>query len=226
MLPNPIRLFHITALPNLDAICHQVALISKNRVGHHGINYRNIAHAGAQGSRSQRIVPNPPGGLLHDFVPFYFAPRSPMLSAINNGNVEDCQLRQEDIIHFEMTVESVVSSGLEYVFYDRNATYPYSQPFTDFELLNSVIDWGLLTEKPVLDGYCKYFFDKPQDPRYVDRMEKRQAEFLIKHQVHLNCISRIGVINLDKQNEVNRILLAHQLKLKVDIMTDWYFLGQ
>lgn len=226
MMPTPVRLFHITALKNLEAICQQKALISKNRVGNHGINYQSIAHTGAQGARSRRSVPNPPGGLLHDFVPFYFAPRSPMLSAIESGKVDGCQLKQENIIYFETTVANIARFKLEFVFYDRNATYSYSKPYTDLDLLNSVIDWELLTERPALDGYCKYFFDKHQDIKYVDRMAKRQAEFLIKDEFPLDCVSRVGVIDRNKQDEVNRILFKHKLKLKVDIMTDWYFLGQ
>ncbi|HHT9959551.1 TPA: type II toxin-antitoxin system toxin DNA ADP-ribosyl transferase DarT [Legionella pneumophila] len=226
MMRTPVRLFHITALTNLEAICLRQSLISKNKTGHHGINYQNIAHSGAQSSRSKRIVPNPPGGTLHDFVPFYFAPRSPMLSAIVNGSVDGCQLSQEDIIYFETTVDNVLAFGLDFIFYDRNATYTYSQAYTDLNLLDSVVDWELLSEKPTLDGFCKYFFDKHQDQKYVDRMEKRQAEFLVKHELPLDCITRIGVINRNTLNNVSRILLAHKLELKVDIMTDWYFLGQ
>lgn len=226
MMPNPVRLFHITALTNLEAICRQDALVSKNRVGHHGINYQNIAHAGAQGARSQRAVVDPPGGVLHDYVPFYFAPRSPMLSAILNGRVDGCQLTQQDIIYFETTVDKVVTANLEFAFYDRNATRSYSNSYTDLSLLSSVIAWDLLTEPPQSDGYCMYFLDRVENPKYVDRMEKRQAEFIIKDQIPLNCFTRIGVIDDCMKNEVSRILLAHALKLKVDIMTDWYFLGQ
>lgn len=214
----------MTALSNLDAICSKKALVSKNRVGRHGINYQNIAHLGAQGVRSQRLVLDPPGGLLHDYVPFYFAPRSPMLSAIHNGRVDGCQLKQQDIIYFETTVDRVVDAHLEFVFYDRNATLSYSNSFTDLRLMSSVIAWDLLTEPPQLDGYCMYFFDKAD--KYVDRMERRQAEFIIKNYVPFNCFTRVGVINDCKKNEVSTILLSHGLELNVDIMTEWYFLGQ
>ena len=79
--PQPTRLFHITAMANLPAIFAAGALLSKSGGAAAGINYQNIAHAGAQGARAMRTVPNPPGRLVHDFVPFYFAPRSPMLYA-------------------------------------------------------------------------------------------------------------------------------------------------
>ena len=66
--------------------------------------YQNIAPAGAQGARAAKRVGLSPGGSVHDYVPFYFAPRSPMLSAIHNGQVAGCGLRQQDIVHLETTV--------------------------------------------------------------------------------------------------------------------------
>jgi hypothetical protein len=178
-VPNPVRLFHITAIPNLPGICAAGALFSKSSGNLLGIPYQNIAHAGAQGARSIRAVPNPPGGVVHDFVPFYFAPRSPMLSAIHAGKVAGCNWRQEDIVHLETTVERVTVGGKQFVFYDRNATLAFSQPYTNLAQLNMVA-WDLLTESPRLDGFCKYWQNKLDNPRYADRMERRQAEFLVK----------------------------------------------
>jgi len=114
-IPNPIRLFHITAIENLPAIFQSRALLSKNQGAQAGLNYQNIAHQGAQGTRSQRGVPNPPGGNIHDFVPFYFAPRSPMLSAIHNGKVSGCTLKQEHIAHIETNVDQLVALSQPFV---------------------------------------------------------------------------------------------------------------
>ena len=93
-------------------------------------------------------------------------------------------------------------------------------------LLANAIDWFTLTEKPRLDGFCKYFMNSHANPKYVDRMEKRQAEFLIKECVPLNWITRIGIINQAKEQEVNAILVKNGVNLTVDVMADWYFLGQ
>jgi hypothetical protein len=175
--PQPTRLFHITAIANLPAICAAGALLSKNGGAAGGINYQNIAHAGAQSARAARAVPNPPGGLVHDFVPFYFAPRSPMLFAINGGRVVGCPWRQGDIVYFETTVQQVAALGLPFVFYDRNATLAFSTPYTDLAHLDAAVAWGLLTEVPQLDGYCRFWQSDATVARYADRMERRQAEF-------------------------------------------------
>ena len=59
--------------------------------------------------------------------------------------------------------------------------------------------------------------------RYVDRVEKRQAEFLIKEKVPLTLMTRIGVLNQARAQEVNAILARNGVNLAVEVMTDWYF---
>lgn len=225
MIPNPVRLFHITAIANLPAICAAGALLSKNAGAVAGINYQNIAHQGAQGARAGRVVPNPPGGMVHDFVPFYFAPRSPMLSAIDNGRVANCQWRQGDIVHLETTVDRAVVGNVPFVFYDRNATLAFAQPFTDLARLDAVA-WDLLLEEPTLDGFCKFFQDRHAVQRHADRKERRQAEFLVKDRVPLARFVRIGVMDENRAANVRAILAAAGVDLPVEVKTDWYFLGQ
>lgn len=224
-VPNPVRLFHITAIANLPAICAAGALLSKNQGATNGIAYQNIAHQGAQGARSIKSVPNPPGGRVHDYVPFYFAPRSPMLRAIEGGKVTDCPWGQADIIHLETTVNLAISDGSPFVFYDRNATLPYSQPFTNLTKLDQVA-WDLFMEHPQLDGFCKYWHDRPSIDKYADRMERRQAEFLVRNMVPLVKFTCIGVIDETHAVEVRAILNQAGVNLPVVVKRDWYFLEQ
>ena len=226
VMPRPVRLFHITAINNLAAIFERGELLCKQLGLQAGINYVNIAHAGAQGARANRPVIDPPGGFVHDYVPFYFAPRSPMLMAVHGGRVAGCNLRQDDIVHFEMLANKVLEEKREYVFFDRNATKDYSQAFTDPSKLKNVVAWDLLTESPRLDGFCKYFHDKHEPAKYIDRMEKRQAEFLIKGSVPVAWFTRIGVVDDDKATQLRDLMAQFGVNLPVQVMTDWYFLGQ
>lgn len=221
--PQPTRLFHISAVANLPAICAAGGLVSKNGGACAGINYQNIAYAGAQGARAARAVPNPPGGSIHDYVPFYFAPRSPMLFTINRGNVPGCQWRQADIVHFETTVQQIVELGRPFVFYDRNATLQYSKPYTNLADLDTAVAWDLLLEAPRMDGFCKYWHDNAANPRYADRMERRQAEFLVKTNVPLSHVTRVGVIDAARKTQAEAALKSAGVMLRVDIMPDWYF---
>jgi hypothetical protein len=189
------------------------------------VAYQNIAHGGAQGARAAKPLPNPPGGAVHDYVPFYFAPRSPMLSAIHAGKVAGCAFTQQDIVHLETTLDRVTAQGESFVFYDRNATLAYSRPYTDLAHLDAVA-LDLLTEHSHLDGFCKYFQNRHQEERYVDRMERRMAEFLVHDRVPLTHFVRIGVCNAAKAAQVQAILDAAGVPLQAEVKTDWYFLGQ
>lgn len=223
MMTNPVRLFHITAIANLRAICQRGALVSKNAGASLGINYQNIAHASIQTTRAAKLITNPPGGNIHDYVPFYFAPRSPMLFTINNGNVDNCSLKQNDILHFETTIDRAIQNNPKFVFYDRNAAISYSKAFTDLSKLETEIAWDLITEAPQLDGFCKYFQSVPTNEKYIDRMERRQAEFLLKDAVDLSAMTCIGVVNESKAEIVRTILAETSADLPVVVKTGWYF---
>jgi ssDNA thymidine ADP-ribosyltransferase, DarT len=221
--PFPTRLFHITAAANLPAILAAGALLSKNSGAAVGINYQNIAHAGAQGARSVKSVTGPPGGTIHDYVPFYFAPRSPMLLAINSGRVVGCPWRQADIVHFETTVQKVIALPQPFVFYDRNATLAFSKPYTSLEDLDTAVAWDLITEAPQLDGFCKYFHNIPTNSRYLDRMERRQAEFLVRERVLLSSFTRLGVIDSTRKAHIEGLCKQLGINLSVHVMPSWYF---
>lgn len=72
-------LYHITHYQNLYSILKNKGLSAYSKVTNEEAVYTNIAHQGLQGRRSTTNVPVYPNGCLHDYVPFYFASRSPML---------------------------------------------------------------------------------------------------------------------------------------------------
>ena len=57
-------------------------------------------------------------------------------------------------------------------------------------------------------------------------MEKRQAEFLVRHRVPLQQFIRIGVASAAKAALVQTALMAAGVPLPVVVQPDWYFLGQ
>ena len=122
-------LYHITHVDNLEAILKAGCLLAKNLVGDH---YESIAQIDIQDKRSRAIVPHPPYGSLHEYVPFYFAPRSPMLlknktdSQPDRKNQPDCLPNakpQEEIIYFVTDAESIHQHKLPYVFYNMHACF-------------------------------------------------------------------------------------------------------
>jgi hypothetical protein len=222
IIPKPLRIFHITAICNLAKIAKSGKLYSNAQLQKKKIEYGNIAYQGAQGKRAIKIVVRPPSGVIHDYVPFYFAPRSPMLMAVDHGRVDGCDYRQPDIVHFVTTVEAVVKNRLPYVFYDHNATLDFAECYSDVKDLDK-IDWPLFFEAPRLDGYCQFFFNNRNIPKYVKRRETRQAEFLIHKSVSLKLMNTVGVYDEAKANEVRTIFDEADLNLDVTVKKDWYF---
>ncbi len=222
VIPNPVRLFHITAISNLESIVRDRGLLAKNEVAKQGKPYQNIAYQSIQATRASKVVSVAPGGLIHDYVPFYFAPRSPMLFTLKNGNVPGFAAGQADIVHLESTVDRLSATGRPYVFYDRNASLRYSKPYNNLADLNQIA-WDLLTEHPQMDGYCAYWQSRHDPPRYADRMELRQAEFLVHSKVPLTAITRIGVATAEKRHQVAAHLAALGAQLPVEAIPAWYF---
>lgn len=221
-IPRPLRIFHITAICNLASIAKSKKLYANALMQKKKIEYGNIAYQGAQGKRAAKMVARPPGGVIHDYVPFYFAPRSPMLFTINKGNVPDCPHRQQNIVHLMTTVEAVIASELPYVFYDYNATLGIATCYSDVKDLGK-IDWDLFHEAPCLDGYCRYWNSDLSKPRYVLRKETRHAEFLIHKSVPLKLITMVGAYNEAKAAEVNQVFDEAGIELQVEAKPEWYF---
>jgi ssDNA thymidine ADP-ribosyltransferase, DarT len=224
--PIPTRIFHITPIVSLGEICRSGRLICKNDLLVAGAMQVSIAHQSIQNRRAQKIVAVAPGGTVHDYVPFYFAPRSPMLSAILHGRVENCQLGQEDIVHVESSVELVVGSGRQFVIYPIGAAYAIGVDcFNTLDGLDE-IDWPLFFEAPRIGDFAKFFMSRLNPPQHAQRMETRQAEFLVHKALSLSYVTRLGVANNAKQREVSAVLDKFGVKLPVDVMTDWYFFNQ
>jgi hypothetical protein len=220
--PHPLRIFHITPISSLAGISKLKKLYANSVLRKKKLQHANIAYQGAQGKRATKLVAKPPGGVIHDYVPFYFAPRSPMLGTIDRGNVENCPYRQPDIAHLVTTVDAIMDAGLPYVFYDYNATLNIATCYSDLKDLDK-IDWPLFFEEPRLDGYCKYWNSRIDNPRWVLRMETRQAEFLVHDNVPLDLIKHVGVYNAAKAAEVQEILEDANIKIPVEVKRDWYY---
>lgn len=219
--PRPLRIFHITPIPNLIGIAKSKMLYANSMLQKKKLEHANIAYQGAQGKRATKLVAKPPGGVIHDYVPFYFAPRSPMLAAINAGLVEGCAHGQPDIVHFVSTVEAVVKEGLDFVYYDHNATLNFAKCFKNLADLDK-IDWDLFFEAPRLDGYCQYYFDNMNNPRYTRRKASRQAEFLVHKTFPLSLMVCVGVYSKEKAAEVEEIFDDADIDIPVEVKPAWY----
>jgi hypothetical protein len=205
------KIYHISDKRNLPQICEHKGLYSKNMARTLNIDSINIAYEGIQDRRAKTKVPIKPGGYLHDYVPFYFAPRSPMLYAIKTGRIEGFEGGQRDIVYLVCGIESIIEKRLPFVFTDGHAIMTFSNYFSDIRHLDR-IDWEVMRER--------YWYDTEENP---DRKRKRQAEFLIKEFLPFGLVEEIGVIDASIRNEVRDIVFKNGYDKIVNIKNDWYY---
>ncbi|MCT7953302.1 DUF4433 domain-containing protein [Ancylothrix sp. C2] len=205
-------IYHITHINNLPLILKSGGLFAKNELIQQEVNHLDIAHEGIQSRRARIPVPCGAGGVLHDYVPFYLAPRSPMLYAIHNGRVADYTQGQNPIIYLVAEAEIIKSEGIPFAFTDGHAVMSYSDFYDDLSALESSIDWAIMKDK--------YWDKSPEDN---DSKRRRQAEFLVYQFCPWRLITKIGVINNTTKLQVEEILAKFNYQIQISVCSNWYY---
>jgi len=174
-------------------------------------NYFNIGHRNLIDKRGIRSVPVTPGGVLNDYVPFYFAPRSPMLYSLHTGYVQGFEGTQRDIIYLVSSVQKVKDSNIPFVFTDGHA-YELISNFYNNEKDLKNIDWSIMG--------ATYWNNTADDN---DRKRRRMAEFLLYQFVPITCIFGIVVFDDKMENTVNKIQRKCNTTIKTYIKPNWYY---
>ena len=172
----------------------------------------NVADAGVKKWRQTRRVTCGPRGHVCDYVPFYFAPRSPMLFSISRGNVNGVDPDQRPLVYLVSSTETVVAAGLSCVFSDGNAAKVISRFFGDLALLGNCVDWELIG--------ARQWGNTDEDG---DRVRRRMAEFLVHGAVRLDLVTEIGVYDDEVYRRVRELLDQAGRDLQVAVHRDWYF---
>jgi hypothetical protein len=157
------------------------------------------------------VVPVGPGGAPADYVPFYFAPRSPMLYVIHKGRVPEYQDGQSPLVYLGTDIETIVSMGLPYVFSDGNCASAFTEYFDSLDRLD-MVDWPLMDER--------IWKNTPADG---DRMRRRAAEFLVHNEVPWSALIGVATIDQDMARRVGAVLTRAGSHLPVRVRRDWYY---
>jgi len=209
--PQNGLLFHFTHIENLPSIIAngrradsavQTADALKVEVGEDRIKK----------ARRSRPVPIPPGGVVADYVPFYFAARSPMLYTIHCGNVASYQGGQDPIVYLVSEISTVVDGGCTAVFTDRNAYYPYATFDADARRAYDEVDWPLMR--------ASMWNNTGNEP---DRMERRMAEMLVHDAVPFSLVVEIAARSEAMLAQVNDLLASVEHRPALAVRTNWYF---
>lgn len=171
----------------------------------------NIGNPELIGKRASHPVPMPPGGLLNDYVPFYFTPFSPMLRNIQTGWGGLKKRHNHEILIMVSSLRHVADLGLSFVFTDSHAYYQWANFYSDLADLNK-IDWLLLQRR-----------DFKRDPEDPVKFERYQAEALIHK--HLPVEGLLGIVCYTEtlKQSMEQEIQARGLSLPVYARTEWYF---
>lgn len=204
--PVPTPIYHFTHIDNLVRLLGAGMLLSKNEMTAQKSEYRSSAFESVQAHREGFQVPVSKGGTIHDYVPFYFNSRSPMLYTINCGNVEN--IRMQDLVFFKTSAQTVAASGSDFAFTDGHGIMDLSDYYDDLTDLDQV-PWTVIN--------TRYWNDFPDGKRL------RQSEFLVYKNFNWNLVELIGVYNQDIKDRVERLISSLQQSPVVEIKRNWYF---
>jgi len=210
-LPTPVlRFVHVD---NLDLLLRRGALHAPNHTPQDGLVYRTIHSVAVQQSRHQRRVPCGPRGVIHDYVPFYFGPLSPMLLNLHTGRVPGYTEGQDPLIYLVTEAQAVAQQRPFFVFTDGHGLAAFTRWFDSLAQLTQV-DWPLVQ--------ARYWADTLQDG---DRQRRKQAEFLVHQSMPWDLVREVVVrtnaIEQRVRHELSRYPQLH--RPPVFVQPGWYY---
>lgn len=197
-IPSEYRsryVYHMTHLENLKSIL-QNELLSTNEKTRLGIKHKNIANHGIQNRRAAMNVTCGPIGTVHDYVPFYFCPREPMLLGLLNSK----NLDQQFIIYLAVTIDVVEREDVVFTSASANTNIPPTFYCNPEDL--SVLNWNLIDSN-------KWSFK--DDDRHA-----KMAEMLIHEKVEVSEIGFIVVWNEKIKKIVENLLTKATYQIKIE----------
>ncbi|MET7877815.1 type II toxin-antitoxin system toxin DNA ADP-ribosyl transferase DarT [Micromonospora profundi] len=206
---------HFTHVDNLPAILSTGRLIAENAVGDRLAT--NVGAPDIKASRRQRVVTCPPGGSVANYVPFYFAPRSPMMYRIarehQDGKVGCYPDGDDPLVYMVSSLDRVHEAGLRWVASDGNCAASLTRFSSNVEEMAELVDWALMRER--------IWKNLPEDP---DRVRRRMAELLVHREFPLDLLAGYVVRTPARQQQLRRVLRdAGIIDAYVDVRPDWYY---
>jgi hypothetical protein len=182
--------YHFTSIENLESIIDH-GIYSTNRKIALGIEHANVAEQSIQDRRAQMLVPGADGRTVHDYVPFYFAKKTPMqLAVLNKKNID-----QQFIIYLSVPV-SLIETIPGVYFTDASANT--AQP-PNFYSINECHELDNLDWEVIDDDRWRY--------EEGDEKHRKMAEFLIPDHLSLQHVNKIITWNqsfIDAVKEIFR----------------------
>lgn len=219
--PRYGTLFHFTHMDNAPSILAAGELLCDSAVCENTLLTTEAGDPEIKTRRRDCEIGVAPYGVVADYVPFYFAARSPMMLKLARGSVPSFTGDHRDLVYFVTSVSRLMNAGLPLVVSDRNAAKSLAAFSNEVAVLGDLdaeepesefIDWPLMR--------ATMWNNTPDDP---ERMERRMAELLVLKRVPLDVISRIAVYSEDRTWLVKQALQETDRAIRVIERPDWYF---
>ncbi len=212
-IPRPTLIYRIVHVNNLGVILHRGGMYAPNHTPTDDLPYHTIHNVDIQNQRQSRPIRCGPGGTIHDYVAFYFGPRSPMLYQLHTGWVDGYREGQEPLIYLVSSAEAIARAGLPFVYSDGHDIAAFTQWYDDLAYLDR-IDWSA--------AYAIVWRDTVED---MDRQRRKQAEFLVHQRCDWCLIHEIGVVNESMKIMVRQVLAEKPTAITppVNIRREWYY---
>ena len=209
LTPERALIFRITHISNIPWILDH-GLASKNS-GIVDPDFIAIGNPDLIARRASRAIPIPPGGMLSDYIPFYFTPYSPMMLNITTGYGGITQRTNAEIAILVSSLYRVAELGGESLFTDRHAYLEAANFYSDPKELTKV-DFALIQTK-----------DFKRDSNDPSKGERYQAEALIKDNVPVDAIIGIGCFAEAQERSISMELRLRDMAIPVYARPNWYF---
>ena len=174
-------------------------------------NWVHIGNPELTDKRADHPVSVGDGGVLNDYIPFYFTPFSPMLMNIKTGRGGITRRDNDEIIILVSSLHKLAALNLPFVYTNAHAYYAWSEFFTDIKDLNE-IDWPILQRR-----------DFKRDPDDPAKFERYQAEALIHHHCPVEALIGMVCYTNDIKQQLDKALRQRNIAMQVHARANWYF---
>ena len=206
---------HFTHVDNLPSIVAAGALRCDGRA-QRGDLTTEVGDRAIKANRRNRKVPVGAHGTVGEYVPFYFAPRSPMMYRIacdcRGATPGRYQGGDRPLVYLASTMGALVDARLDWAATDGNAASSITRFTTDLDEMAQTIDWPLMR--------ADRWHNTPDDP---DRQRRRMAEVLVHDEVPLGLFHGLAAYSEREAHEVRLALGDHPLARRVNVRPHWYY---
>lgn len=170
--------------------------------------YVSIGDGSLINSRSSFILKN--ANRLGDYIPFYFAFRTPMLYVMQKGFNWVQPTPAQDIVYCVSSVQKILDHKLEFIFTDGHAVDGFTSQYSDADIenLDTLIDWNAVKAK---------FWKSETD---LDLKRRKEAEFLVRQDIPLTALLGFVVYN---QQSKDTMVAQGAATQQIHIQPGYYF---